>query len=200
MVLEIVPQFVWYALVGAAIREVWGVWRAYETFLDLRLSWKRILVTGAFAWFFGSIGGLVLSTFGVFALGINLAALFSGILSGNSIAFLAKKLGFAQKLEVPVSDQQLVSDLSPRQANALQAAGKLGRITNRTHQRLNATTRNIAKRDLLKLVAQGKLVKVGRGKGTYYVLRKYGPDMSHENTGHRMAHKRPKTPGIGSAY
>jgi len=184
MVLEIIPQFVWYALVGATIREAWGIWRAYETFLDIKLNGKRIFITWAFAWFFGSVGGLILTTFGIFSLGTNLAALFSGILSGNSIAFLAKKLGFAQKLEVPVSDQQLVSDLNPRQVNALQAARKTGRITNSMHRKLNAITRNVAKRDLLKMVKEGKFVRLGKGKGTYYVLRKYGSNMSHKNMRH----------------
>ena len=86
-----IPIFVWYALLGASVREAWGIWRAYETFLSVKLVWKRILITWIFAWFFGIVGGEILLIFGIFSLGINLAAFFSGILSGNSINYFAKK-------------------------------------------------------------------------------------------------------------
>jgi hypothetical protein len=113
MVFELIPAFVWYAVLGASVREVWGIWRAYETFLSVRLAWKRILITWLLAWFFGIVGGLILNAFNIFPLGVNLAAFFSGVLSGSSINFFAKKMGFSQKLEVPVSEEQLQPDLNP---------------------------------------------------------------------------------------
>jgi len=167
--LEMIPTFVWYALLGASIREVWGIWRAYETFLDVKLAWKRIAITWGFAWFFGSIGGLILTNFGIFPLGAELAALFAGILSGNSINFLAKKLGFAQKMEVPVCKEQIQTDLKPRQVNALQVAKKEGRITTQVQQRVGTVTRRAAQYDLQKLVDRGMLRQRGHGRGAYYV-------------------------------
>ena len=189
MVLELIPTLVWYALLGASVREAWGIWRAYETFLSVKLIWKRILITWAFAWFFGIVGGEILLSFGIFALGINLAAFFCGILSGNSINYFAKKMGFAQKLEVPVSEQQLQPDLNPRQVNALYVAKKQGKVTNKVHQKMNATTRHIASRDLNKLVSEGRLLRVGRGKGTYYVTARYAPHMPRENMRNSVGHK-----------
>ena len=181
-----IPVFVWYALFGASVREAWGIWKAYETFIDVKLARKRIVVTWAFAWFFGIVGGEILAAFDILPLGISLVAFFCGILSGNSISYFAKRMGFSQKLEVPVSEQQLETDLSPRQVNAVQAAEKTGKITRRAHAKINAITKDAARRDLEKLVTQGKLVRLGRGKATYYVPPRYASNARQENTRHSM--------------
>jgi hypothetical protein len=57
-----------------------------------------------------------------------------------------------------------------REVRAIEYAKKFGKITNRIYQKLNRVGRDIAKYELGNLVEKGKLIQIGNGKQTYYVV------------------------------
>jgi predicted HTH transcriptional regulator len=119
---------------------------------------------------FGIFGGVLLSSLGIFTIGMSFGTLVSSLLGANVIELIAKKFGWSKKMDVVVSDQQLgFADLGNRQINALQYVQAKGRITNREYQRINRTTNNVAKHELQSLVEKKKLKKAGANKGAYYV-------------------------------
>lgn len=181
MVIELValPIILLYIAIGASVHTVWGIYRAYSTLLEVRIKWARVFVEFVAAIFFGLFGAFALSSLMPLPVGIELGGLFSAVLGAHVMGVVTKKFGIS-KFEVIVSDQQLQPDLNPRQINILQAAQKTGKITSKMHQRLNATTRNVARKDLEKLVVKGKLVRFGSGRGVYYVPRRIASEMRHE--------------------
>ena len=71
---------------------------------------------------------------------------------------------------VIVSDQQLqFPDLTQRQINAISYVRANGKITNKEYQRMNRTTRDVAKYELASLVEKKRLKKVGKTKDCCYV-------------------------------
>jgi ATP-dependent DNA helicase RecG len=64
-------------------------------------------------------------------------------------------------------------DLNPRQEAALNFLARRRRITNREFQELCPDVHpETLRRDLVELVGQGLLMKIGDKKSTYYILKK----------------------------
>jgi uncharacterized membrane protein YeaQ/YmgE (transglycosylase-associated protein family) len=166
MFIAIVP----YAALGSGVRVVWGIYKAYDKFLAVHIKRARVVVEFLAGIVFGVFGGVLLSTVGVFTIGMSLGTLVSSMLGANVIELIAKKFGWSKKMDVVVSDQQLeFPELTERQINALQYVQKQGRITNREYQSINRTTRDVAKYELASLVELGKLKRIGKTKDIVYV-------------------------------
>ena len=159
-----------YAALGSMIRLIWGIYKAYDTYVTLEIAKRRIVFEFVIGVSFGILGGAILDALGIIKIGTNLGALLSGILGANVVDLIAKKFGWSKKMEVVVSDQQLkFPDLNSRQINALSYVKSSGKITNKEYQKLNRVTRNIATYELQALVSKKRLKKVGKGKGAYYI-------------------------------
>lgn len=166
LILTILP----YAMLGSGVRVIWGVYKAYTSFLSVDLKLARVVVEFLASVMFGIFGGVILSAVGIFTIGASLGTLVSSLLGANVIDLIAKKFGWSKKMEVVVSDQQLsFADLNQRQVNAMQYVKSQGKITNRIYQKINKTTRDVAKYELASLVKKGRLKKVGRTKDISYV-------------------------------
>jgi len=166
LILAILP----YAILGSGVRVVWGIYKAYTSFLSVSLKPTRVVVEFLAGIMFGIFGGVVLSAVGVFTIGASLGTLVSSLLGANVIELIAKKFGWSKKMEVVVSEQQIgFADLNQRQVNAMQYVKKYGKITNRIYQKINKTTRDVAKYELISLVKKGRLKKVGKTKDISYV-------------------------------
>jgi uncharacterized membrane-anchored protein YitT (DUF2179 family) len=166
MFIEVMP----YIVLGASIRIVWGMYRAFNSFLSLHLSWRRLLAEFMVSVLFGMFGGVALSQLGIFSLGISLGSMVSSLLGANVVDLIAKKFGFSKKMEVIVSDEQLgFTEFNQRQINAMTYVRAQGKITNKIYQRINNTTRDVARHELDSLVSKGKLKRIGKSKGAYYV-------------------------------
>jgi hypothetical protein len=96
-----------YVVLGASLRIVWGMYKAFDSFLSLHLSWRRLTAEFMVSVLFGMFGSVALSQLGIFSLGISLGGLVSSLLGANVVDLIAKKFGFSRKMEVIVSDQQL---------------------------------------------------------------------------------------------
>jgi len=152
------------------MRVLWGVYKAEESFLNLRLSGKRIMFEFLVSVLFGMFGGGLLTDIGIMKVGIGLGTIVSSLLGANVVDVVAKKFGFSKKMEVIVSDQQIgFTEFNPRQTNALEYVKVQGKITNQIYQKINQTTCDVAKYELKSLVSKKKLKKVGEKKGRYYV-------------------------------
>jgi len=159
-----------YAVLGSGVRVVWGIYKAYTSFLSVNIKWIRVLVELLAGMMFGVFGGVLLSSVGIFTIGMSFGTLVSSLLGANVVELIAKKFGWSKKMNVVVSEQQLgFSDLSQREINALQYAKAKGRITNRIYQRINKTEHDVAKYELAALVKKKKLIRIGKNKGVYYV-------------------------------
>lgn len=166
MLLSILP----YAMLGSCVRVTWGIYKAYTTLLGVRIAWKRIFVELLAGIVFGIFGGVLLSTIGVFSIGMSLGTLVASLLGANVIELIAKKFGWSKKMDVVVSEQQLgFAELNSRQISAVQYVKAQGSITNRTYQKINQTTKDVAKYELAALVRKRKLKKIGKGKGVHYI-------------------------------
>lgn len=119
---------------------------------------------------FGMFGGMFLSQLGIFSIGISLGSLISSLLGANVVDLIVKKFGLTGKMNIVLSDQQIgFTELNQNQINAMEFVKSQGKITNRVYQKINRTTCDIAKHELNSLVVKGKLKKIGKKKGTYYV-------------------------------
>ena len=78
------------------------------------------------------------------------------------------------KAQVPRSYPVAVNDsLNDRQLSALEYLGRNSRITNRAYQQLCPdVSPETLRRDLVDLVRQGMLLKIGSKRSTYYILKK----------------------------
>jgi len=107
---------------------------------------------------------------GMVKIGINLAALVSSLLGANVVNVITKKFGYSKEMRVIVSDQQLqFTEFNPREMNAMEYVRINGKITNQIYQKINQTTKDVAKYELQTLVSKKKLKKIGEKKGRYYV-------------------------------
>jgi len=169
-IIDVLVSILPYAMIGAAVRVGWGMYKAYTAYVGIEVAYKRIIVEFLAGMMFGIFGGVLLSTVGIFTIGMNLGTMVSSILGAHVIELIARKFGWSKKMEVIVSDQQLeFADLNPRQVNALQYVKSKGRITNKVYQKLNRTTKDVAKYELMALVRKKNLKKVGKTKDVYYV-------------------------------
>jgi hypothetical protein len=159
-----------YILLGSVLRIVWGMYKLVDSYLSIQLSWRRIVMEFLVDMLFGTFGGMFLSQLGIFTLGVGLGSLVSSLLGANVVDLIAKKFGLSGKMNIVLSDQQLeFPELNPREINAVAYVRSQGKITNMIYQKINRTTCDIAKHELNSLVVKGKLKKVGKKKGTYYV-------------------------------
>jgi hypothetical protein len=159
-----------YAACGSSMRVLWGVYNAEETFLNLQLSRKRLFFEFLVSMIFGIFGGQLMTDIGMVKIGINLAALVSSLLGANVVNVITKKFGYSKEMKVIVSDQQLqFTEFNPREMNAMEYVRINGKITNQIYQKINQTTKDVAKYELQTLVSKKKLKKVGEMKGRYYI-------------------------------
>lgn len=159
-----------YAACGASMRLLWGIYNAEETFLNLQLSRKRLFFEFLVSMIFGIFGGQLMTDIGMVKIGINLAALVSSLLGANVVNVITKKFGYSKEMRVIVSDQQLqFTEFNPREMNAMEYVRINGKITNQIYQKINQTTKDVAKYELQTLVSKKKLKKIGEKKGRYYV-------------------------------
>jgi hypothetical protein len=167
---EEIATIIVYAAVGALIRVLWGVYNAEETFLNLQLSKKRLFFEFYVSFVFGLFGGMFMTDLGVMKIGVDLSAVVSSILGANVVNVITKKFGYSKDLRVIVSDQQLqFTEFNPREMNALEYVRTNGKITNQIYQKINQTTKDIARHELNSLVSKKKLKQVGKTKGIFYV-------------------------------
>jgi len=172
MVVELaaIPMILLYVAIGASVHTIWGVYKAYSTYLFIRIRWARVFIEYIAAATFGIFGAFALSSLMPFPAGVELVGLFSAVLGANVISVVTKKFGIS-KFEVPVSDQQLgLGEFNARQMNAVEYAKREGKITNRVYQRLNGVSNNVAKKELGKLVEKRMLKRVDSGKRTSYTI------------------------------
>jgi len=173
MLETIVPLFIAivpYALLGSGVRVAWEIYKVYNSFLAVNIKWIRVLVELLAGMMFGIFGGVLLSSVGIFTIGMSFGTLVSSLLGANVIELIAKKFGWSKKMDVVVSEQQLsMPELNSRQINALQYVQKQGKMTNQIYQKINNTTRDVAKYELASLVEMGKLKRVGKTKDIVYV-------------------------------
>lgn len=160
-----------YAICGAMMRLLWGIYKAEEGFLYLRLSGRRMVFEFLISFLFGIFGGALITDLGLTKIGIDLAAIVSSLLGANVIDVVAKKFGYSKNMEVVVSDQQLLpNEFNVREMNALKYARLRGRITNVMYRKINRTSFDIATHELKSLVLRKKLKQMGTTKGAYYIV------------------------------
>ena len=158
-----------YAACGASIRLMWGVYNAEETFLNLQLSRKRLVFEFLVSLVFGLFGGQFMTDAGMTKIGICLSAMVSSLLGANVVNVITKKFGYSKDLKVIVSDQQLqFTEFNPREVNAMEYVKINGKITNQIYQKINQTTRDVARYELNALVRKKKLKQIGRNRGASY--------------------------------
>lgn len=168
--LEVFAAIVPYILLGSLLRIVWGMYKTFSSFLNIQLSWRRIVMEFTVDMLFGAFGGIFLSQLGIFKLGVSLGSLVSSLLGANVVDLVAKKFGVTGKMNIILSDQQLkFPDFNPREINAITYVKSQGKITNKIYENINQTTHDVAKHELNSLTHKGILKKVGEGRGVYYV-------------------------------
>lgn len=162
--------FLPYALFGALIRVVFGIYSAYSNYEQVKLSKKRITIEFFAAVLFGLFGAIILNEIGFWKVGTNIIAILSGLLGAQLVNLVAKKFGAGKKLEVNVIEKIEYPDLNPNQQRAIgyTKAGKP--LTTMIYQKINAVSRRIAQREISQLVEKGYVKRVGEGKKTCYKL------------------------------
>lgn len=161
-----------YAMAGSSMRLLWGVYNAEETYLNLQLSRKRLVFEFLCSIVFGMFGGQLMTDLGMTKVGIYLGSLVSSLLGANVITVIAKKFGYSKEMKVIVSDQQLqFTEFNPRETNAMEYVRINGKITNQIYQKINRTSRDVARHELDALVGRKKLKRIGDNKGAYYVSK-----------------------------
>src|SRR3989304_7981243 len=72
--------FAVFATFGAVVRAGLGIYKAYSTFPDFQVEWKRIFVGIAASVMFGTFSVIALQELGMFDYALNFAAMFAGLL------------------------------------------------------------------------------------------------------------------------
>src|SRR3989338_7355183 len=161
-----------FAFCGSIMRVIYGAYKAYSSFLDIKLSRRRILMEWTVSLWFGFMGGIFLSQLEIVKLGVNTGAFVASILGANVVDLIVKKFGFSRKMEVIVSDQQLgFTEFNRREMNALEFVRFKGKITNKVYQKINQTNHDVAKYELGNLAKKGMLKEVGKKKRVFYVSK-----------------------------
>lgn len=165
-----VPVVILYAFFGAMMRIFWGMWKAEETILNVKLSARRIVFEFFVSVGFGIFGGQVVNELGIVKYGINITTLVASLIGPNVVEVVVKKFNFSKKMDVIVSDQQVTSGImNIRETNALEFVKNNGTITNSIYQNLNRTTHDVARYELDMLVKMKKLRRRGKNKSTFYI-------------------------------
>jgi hypothetical protein len=161
-----------YATIGALIRTFYGIWKAFN-YDHCMVNRKKILAEFAFSVVFGVFGAIMCTETGYLKFASNIAAVISGLLGANSVDFIVKKVGLGRKLDVNFIEKPEYPELNQRQRRALNYLKEEGKITVKAYQEINGNVgRNTAKWELKRLVDLGYLKKCGKGKATYYILKK----------------------------
>lgn len=167
--------FAAFAAFGAVVRAMLGIYKAYNTFPDFKIEWRRILFEIFASIFFGTFGVIALKELGWFEFALTFTAMFAGLLGADTIKLITKRFGLTKGLEVTVSRQQMQNaDLNDREVRAMEYVKRYGKLTNSIYQKVNFVSHDIAKRDLATLVTKGKLQKVGSNRNIQYVERRPG--------------------------
>jgi len=168
--IEVLATIIPFILLGSVIRIVWGMYKLFDSYLTIHLSWRRLVAEFMISMLFGMFGGVFLSQLKIYDMGVNLGCLVSSLLGANVVDLIAKKFGFSRKMEVVLSDEQLgFTEFNQRQINAMEYVRAQGKITNKIYQTINRTTRDVARYELNALANKGKLKKVGKNRGACYV-------------------------------
>ena len=168
----LIMTFVAYSSFGAGARTVFGIYRAYSSYMNFKLSWQRVAIEILASMFFGIFGAMLLNELGVWKIGINIAAILAGFFGADVITLLTKKFGLSKGIEVRVVEQVEYPDLNLKQQKAMEYLKKNGRITNSIYQKMNQVTRSSAMWDLRVLSDKNLVKKNGSGRGAYYILTK----------------------------
>ncbi len=154
---------------GSTVRTILGIYKAYNTYPDFQIEWKRISVEVVASVFFGAFGFYFLQGLGIFNFGLNLAAPIAGLFGADAVKLITRRFGLTKGLEVTISTQQMkYADLNDREVRALEYVNKYGKINNSVYQKINFVGPDTAKRELSVLVRKGKLVRDGSTKGATY--------------------------------
>jgi len=174
-----VSAFLFLTFFGAVTRAFLGLYKAY---MDLpgfdvsQINWKRIVVELLASMFFGTFGMYILSEitqqmFGWKGVGLEVGALVAGFLGADFISIVTRRLGLSKGLQIKVVEEQAaLAEFNERQVAALEYLKKHDKMTNKVYQKLNSTTRDVARWDLNQLVRKKKLKRFGKGKAVYYTL------------------------------
>jgi hypothetical protein len=164
-------EILMFAIVGAIVRIVFGIYHAYSNYESIMLSWKRLLVEFIASICFGLFCAMILNELGFWKIGVNITAMVSGLLGANLINTVARKFGVS-KLTVNVVEKVEYPDLNIAQQRAIDYLKLNKKITTKIYRKINDVSKGAANWDLAQLVQKGYLKKFGKGKATYYVLAK----------------------------
>jgi len=106
------------------------------------------------------------SGFGRITKALNQAGLDEPMISEDKTGFVLQFKKNKYPVEYPDTE-----NLNERQIKAVDYLKKEGRISNKTYQEINTTTRNTAKRDLNDMIEKKLLIRIGDGRSVYYILK-----------------------------
>jgi hypothetical protein len=162
-------MFLPYAILGALVRAVYGIYVAYSNYQKFTLNGKRLMVEFFASVIFGMFGAIILDEIGFWKVGSNIIAILAGLFGANIINILTKKFGVG-KLSVNIVEKVEYPELNVNQQRAIDYLKSNGKINLSIYQKLNGIPKGKAKWELWQLVEKGYLKKVGKGKATYYKL------------------------------
>ena len=94
----------------------------------------------------------------------------NGKLNAWILFFLGSLRKQVSVLESKIESEKVIEQLPPLSLEIIQIATQHGRVVVRDAQRITGANRNTIKAHIAKLVQNGRLQMVGRGKGTWYKL------------------------------
>src|SRR3989344_8174730 len=166
----LIATFVAYSSFGAVTRTVFGIYRAYSSFMSFKVSWQRVAIEILASMLFGTFGAMLLNELGGWEIGISIAAILAGFFGADVITLLTKKFGLSKGIEVKVVESVEYPNLNIKQQKAVQYMKKNGSITNTIYQKTNQVSNNSAKWDLRILAAKKIIKKIGNGRSASYIL------------------------------
>ena len=163
--------FVLYSAIGACTRALFGVYKAYGSNLLNRITVQRVIIEIVASVFFGTFTSLLLLELGWINVSMEVVALLSGFFGADLVSVISRKVGIRGVMRVQLAEEMMeYADLTERQEAGIRYMKKHGRVTNDTYQKLTASTHDMTKHDLSKLVRMKRIRKHGNGRGTYYTL------------------------------
>lgn len=159
-----------YAGLGAFIRSIYAVYKAYSNYEKFELNWRRLAVEFIASVSFGVFGAVILNEMGFWKVGTNIVAILSGLLGANLIDLIAKRFGMGKELKVNVVEKVECPELNANQQRALSYLKKGKKLTTKIYQAINQVGRRKAQCEIWAMVQLGYLVRVGKEKKTYYKL------------------------------
>lgn len=164
--------FVGYAAFGAIIRVVFGIYNAYSSYEEVKLSKKRIAIEFFAAVLFGLFGAIILNEMGFWKVGVNIIAIIAGLLGAQLVNVLAKKLGVGKNVTVNIVEKIEYPDLNSNQQKAIVYMKSGKGLTTIIYQKISGVSRRKAQGEIAQLVEKGYAKKIGNGKKTCYKLNR----------------------------